>query len=63
MFENIGMEETLLQSLFYDSEYYTKVYSSLKGSHFSNTENNKIFLEIQSFISVNENRPSIREIA
>ena len=37
MFENIGMEETILQSLFYDSEYYSKVYSSLKGSHFSNT--------------------------
>ena len=63
MFENIGMEETILQSLFYDSEYFTKVYSSLKGSHFSDTENNKIFSEIQSFISANEIRPSIREIA
>lgn len=63
MFENIGMEETILQSLFYDSEYYTKVYSSLKGSHFSDTENNKIFSEIQSFISDNEIRPTIREIA
>lgn len=63
MFENSGIEESILQSLFYNQEYFTKVYSSLKKSLFSTEENIALFLLIQNFVKEHDSRPSIRELA
>ena len=63
MFENIGIEDTILQSLFYDSDFYSKVYSSLKENHFSDVDNSRIFSEIRDYVSDSDSRPTIREIA
>ena len=60
---NLSMEDTILHSIFYSSEYFSKTFGNLKPSHFENTENSIIFNEIKSYVLENDKRPSLREIA
>lgn len=62
-YETANMEETILQSLFFDSEFYSKTFGYLTDDHFTEYENNAIFNELKSFTLETNSRANIREIA
>lgn len=57
------MEETILQSLFFDNEFYSKSFGALNSEHFSDFSDAAIFSNIKSFVIEHDSRPSLREIA
>lgn len=61
MLDNV--ENTIIQTLFYDNDYFCKVFPHLSSEVFENQQNNIIFSNIKEYVSKTENRPNIREIA
>lgn len=57
------MQETILQSLFYDNEFYSKSFGSLSPEHFTDFSASAIFTNMKDFVVENDSRPSLREIA
>lgn len=57
------MEDTIIQSLFYDNEFYSKSFGNLSDSHFESSVNTSIFKAMKEFVIKNDSRPSLREIA
>lgn len=57
------MQETILQSLFYDNEFYSKSFGSLTPEHFNDFSASAIFTNMKDFVIENDSRPSLREIA
>ena len=57
------MQETILQSLFYDNEFYSKSFGSLLPEHFTDFSASAIFTNMKDFVVENDSRPSLREIA
>lgn len=57
------MEDTILQSLFFDNEFYSKSFGTLSSEHFSEFVDSAIFANIKSFVIEHDARPSLREIA
>lgn len=58
-----NMQETILQSLFYDNEFYSKSFGSLSPEHFTDFSASAIFTNMKDFVVENDSRPSLREIA
>ncbi len=56
------MEETIIQSLILDEEYFGKVYPFLKNLHFSNLEVSEIFSSLQQYIEKYEKSPNPTEL-
>lgn len=61
-FNSMDMETTILQSIFYDGEFFTKVFSHLDSSIFDNSSNAIIYNEMKSFVKETDTRPSVREV-
>ena len=57
------IEDSIIQSLFYNAEYFSRVYPSLKEIHFSEKPNLDIFREIQKYVKDHEVSPSLKDIA
>ena len=57
------IEDSIIQSLFYNTEYFSRVYPSLKEIHFSEKPNQDIFREIQKYVKDHEVSPSLKDIA
>ena len=57
------IEDSIIQSLFYNAEYFSRVYPSLKEIHFSEKPNQDIFREIQKYVKDHEVSPSLKDIA
>jgi replicative DNA helicase len=56
------MEEQILHSLLYSPEYFSKVFTHLKRTHFSKVENAEIFSAIKSYFERTEEYPRPKEI-
>ena len=57
------MEDTILQSLFFDNEFYSKSFGFLSSDHFTDFSDGAIFKNIKQFVNEHDSRPSLREIA
>lgn len=56
------MDSVILKSLLTDGDYFGKVYTSLKPSHFNGLENTEIFNALQNYIMKYDTRPNIKEL-
>ena len=60
--EITNIENTIIQSLLYNHEYFGKVFTHLKESHFQKIENLEIFKGIKGYYSDFQDAPKAKEI-
>ena len=49
------MEDTILQSLFFDNEFYSKSFGFLSSNHFTDFSDSVIFKNIKQFVNEHSN--------